>query len=247
MNLSFVATALAATLFLAAPATNHTPQSSAPQSPVAPTLPLPPNYQTIFENSDVLVMLVHYGAHEFVPMHDHSAYPTLYLYLNEAGEVDLKHEGPDGFVAKRPPTHTGAWRISPGMAERHSVQSLSNTDSDFLRIEFKHLPPTEITQVVRGEAPPPSIEDVTTDFQSPSIWVQHMVCHALTPCTVAKPQAHRALLIAITPMQVKTSIGMRNMSPGEVLWLPADGRYWPPVSASSQSLHISFLYPAIQL
>ena len=244
MNLS-VATLLTAALFVA-PAAVTAPQASSPQAATT-TLPLPSNYQTIFENSDVLVMRVHYGAHEFVPMHDHSAYPTLYLYLNEAGEVDLKHEGSDGSVAKRPPTHTGAWRISPGMAERHSVQSLSNTDSDFLRIEFKRLQPTEITQVVRGEAPAPSIADVTTDFQSPSIWVQHMVCHALTPCTVGKPQTHRALLIAITPMQVKTSIGMRNMTPGEVLWLPADGRYWPPVSAGSQSLHISFLYPAIQL
>ncbi len=245
MNVSVVAL-LAATLFVA-PAANLTPQASNPPSSTAPVLPLPPNYQTIFENSDVLVMHVHYGAHEFVPMHDHSAYPTFYLYLNEAGEVDLKHEGPDGFVARRPPTHTGAWRISPGMTERHSVQSLSDTDSDFLRIEFKSLPPTEIQKVVRGEPPPPSVQDVTTDFQSPSLWVQRMVCHALTPCTVGKPQAHRALLVAITPMQVKTSIGMRTMAPGEVLWLPADGHYWPPVSAGSQSLHISFLYPATQL
>ena len=40
---------------------------------------LPPNYQTTFENSDIIVMHVHYGAHEFVPMHDHSAYPTVYV------------------------------------------------------------------------------------------------------------------------------------------------------------------------
>jgi hypothetical protein len=241
MNLSVAATLLATTLLLA-PAAHCKPQAAA-----APVLPLPSNYQTIFENSDVLVMRVHYGAHEFVPMHDHSAYPTLYLYLNEAGEVDLKHEGPDGFVAKRPPTHTGAWRISPGMAERHSVQSLSNTPSDFLRIEFKHLQPNEITQVYRGDSPGPSNSDVTTDFQSPSIWVQHIVCHALSPCNIAKSETARSLLIAITPTRVKTSIGMRDMAPGEVLWLPSDGHYWPPVSAGSELIHISFLYPASPL
>ena len=204
---------------------------------------LPPNYQTIFENSDAIVMHVHYAAHEFVPMHDHSAYPTLYIYLNDAGEVDLNHEGPDGFVAKRPPTHTGAWRISPGMKERHSVQSLSDTDSDFLRVEFKQLPPDEIKQVFRGEPPPPSIADLTTDFSSPSIWVQHMICHALKPCSVGRTISARTLLIAITPMQVKTNIGMRNLAPGDTLWLPADGHYWPPVSPGSQSMAISFLYP----
>jgi len=44
-------------------------------------------------------------------------------------------------------------------------------------------------------------------------------------------------------MRVKTSIGMRDMAPGEVLWLPADGHYWPPVSAGAEAIHISFLYP----
>jgi len=44
-------------------------------------------------------------------------------------------------------------------------------------------------------------------------------------------------------MQVKTNIGMRNLAPGDTLWLPADGHYWPPVSPGSQSMTISFLYP----
>src|ERR1700755_776662 len=51
--------------------------------------PLPPNYKTILNNTDVQVMHVHYGAHEFVPMHDHPAVSTMYVYLNHSGEVDL--------------------------------------------------------------------------------------------------------------------------------------------------------------
>ena len=40
--------------------------------------PLPKNYQTILDNSDVLVMRVHYGPHEKVPVHNHPAIPTVF-------------------------------------------------------------------------------------------------------------------------------------------------------------------------
>ena len=100
-------------------------------------------------------MRVHYGPHEFVPMHDHSAYPTVYVYLNDSGEVRIDHEPPNAFSVTRPPTHTGAFRIAPGMKERHSITNLSDLPSDFLRVELKSIPPTAIKQVFRGEAPTP--------------------------------------------------------------------------------------------
>ena len=65
---------------------------------------LPPNYQTILDNPDVLVMRVHYGPHEFVPMHDHSAYPTVYVYLNDSGEVRIDHEPPKRLL-RHPSAH----------------------------------------------------------------------------------------------------------------------------------------------
>jgi hypothetical protein len=74
--------------------------------------PLPSNYKTIFENPDMLAMHVHYAPREFVPMHDRSAYPTVYVYLNNSGEVAIVHEAPDDFRVVRPPTHTGAFRIT---------------------------------------------------------------------------------------------------------------------------------------
>jgi hypothetical protein len=73
---------------------------------------LPDNYKTIFENPDLLVMHVHYGAHEFVPMHDHSAYPTVYVYLNNSGEVEIACEGPNAFKVVRPPTQAGHFALA---------------------------------------------------------------------------------------------------------------------------------------
>ena len=67
----------------------------------APSAKLPPNYKTTLDNPDVIVMKVHYGPHEFVPMHDHTAFPTVYVYLNDSGEVEIKHEGPNGVMDGR--------------------------------------------------------------------------------------------------------------------------------------------------
>jgi len=114
---------------------------------------LPKNYKTILNNHDLLVMRVHYGPHEFVPMHDHSAYPTVFVYLNDSGPVRIDHEPPASFSVTRLPTHTGAFRIAPGMTERHSITNLSDEPSDFLRVEFKTILPTDLKQVTRGEVP----------------------------------------------------------------------------------------------
>jgi hypothetical protein len=225
----FVFTALIATL------------SSVTLSAQTSPAPLPPNYKTTFENPDILVMHVHYGAHEFVPMHDHSAYPTLYVYLNDSGEVEIKHEGPSGFTVMRPPTHTGAFRISPGMAERHSVTSHSDTASDFLRVELKRIPPSDLKQVFRGEAPASPLPGTHTEFQDAALHIERVVCPADKPCTLP-PGSARSLLIAIAPMQARTATGTHDLKAGDVLWLSAD-EATGPLSAGAQCLRVSLLYP----
>ena len=96
---------------------------------------LPPNYTTIFEDQTFRIIRVHYGPHEIVPVHDHPDTPTVYVYLNNSGPVRITHEEKDGTQSSlvRPPTHTGAFRVSPGMLERHSIENLSDLPSDFLR------------------------------------------------------------------------------------------------------------------
>ena len=141
---------------------------------------LPGNYKTIFGNPDVLVRHVHYGAHEFVPMHDHSAYPTVYVYLNNSGEVEITHEGPKAFNVVRPPTHTGAFRISPSVVERHSVTNLSDITSDFLRIELRRIPPSDLKKAFRGDVPSPLSPGKHTGIRDTALEINRIVCPART-------------------------------------------------------------------
>jgi len=204
--------------------------------------PLPPNYKTIFENPDLLVMHVHYGAHEFVPMHDHPAVATMFVYLNDSGEVDITHEGPNAFTAQRPPTHTGAYRIAPAMAERHSVTSHSDTDSEFLRVEFKRFPPTDLKQPVRGEAPTSPTPGIHAEFRDAALRVDRIFCAANGPCSVP-PTSVRSLLIAIQSTNLQTPTGERHLEAGQVVWLPANSKGPFTLSPAAQCLRVSLLYP----
>jgi hypothetical protein len=208
---------------------------------VAQTTPLPANYKTIFENSDLLVMRVHYGPHEFVPMHDHTAYPTVYVYLNNSGEVRIDHEQPKDFSLTRPPTHTGAFRIAPGASERHSITNLSDTPSDFLRIELKRIPPTALKTVFRGEVPAPLPIEVHNEFQNSALRIDRIDCPPAAPCELP-PSFTRALLVAITPLTFLTPQAKHALHPGDVLWLPPATNA-PTLTPAAQTLRIQLLYP----
>jgi quercetin dioxygenase-like cupin family protein len=200
--------------------------------------PLPPNYKTILDNTDVQVMHVHYGAHEFVPMHDHPAVSTIYVYLNHSGEVDLIHKGPGAVTAHRPPTQPGAFRIAPGLAERHSVQSNSDTPSDFLRVELKRIPlPDMAEQGVRVAAPADPQPGIHTDFRNGEIRIDRIICPATTAC---KPfdANYRGLLIPLTPVHFHGAKGEHELAPGKVLWIPTQE---PGIlDAGDQALLVSF-------
>ena len=83
---------------------------------------------------------VHYGSHEKVGVHDHSAYPTVYVYLSDSPPVQFTHDEQPPFVLTRPPAKAGAFRLSPGRRERHSVENMGDTSSDFLRVELRQVP-----------------------------------------------------------------------------------------------------------
>lgn len=204
--------------------------------------PLPPNYQTTFENTDILVMRVHYGAHEFVPMHDHTAYPTLYTYLNDSGPVKITHEVPDNLTLTRPPTHTGAFRIAPGAKERHSVQSMSDTPSDFLRVELKRIPVHDIKTVIRGDAPKQLAPGTHTDFEDKAIQVDRTICPESSPCTLPRLHA-RSLVVAIDDLHVTNSAGDHALHAGDTLWLTATEQGSITVSAKAHLLRAILLYP----
>jgi hypothetical protein len=183
--------------------------------------PLPANYQTILDNKDVLVMRVHYGPHEFVPMHDHSAYPTVYVYLNDSGEVRIDHEPPNAFSVTRPPTHTGAFRIAPGVKERHSITNLSDKPSDFLRVELKSISPAAIKNVFRGEAPSaPLTPGVSVVYRNPSLRIDRVICVLPAPCVIASDPAS-SIVVNVPLEDIGSSATPRN----QVMWLPPNANF----------------------
>ena len=180
--------------------------------------PLPKNYKTILDNHDLLVMRVHYGPHEFVPMHDHSAYPTVFVYLNDSGPVRIDHAPPVAFSVTRPPTHTGAFRIAPGMIERHSITNLSDLPSDFLRVELKTIPPTDLKEVTRGEVPSPLCPARTSNSRTGPRSRPHRL--PVRRRLQATPTPARSLLIAITDLKLDSSAGKHSLPAGEVAGFP---------------------------
>jgi hypothetical protein len=207
----------------------------------ASSTPLPANYKTIFENSDVLVMHVHYSPHEFLPTHDHPHYPTVFVYLTNSGEVDMKHEGLSGFTAQRQPTEAGAFRIAPGMMERHSVTSLSDTDSMFLRVELKRVPAEMEKGVFREDTPLHLAPGTRIEFQDKVLRMERILCAPDKECALA-PQNERSLLIAIRATRIRTAEGERDFKAGEVIWLPAEESTPLTLSAGSHCLRVSLLY-----
>jgi hypothetical protein len=204
--------------------------------------PLPPNYKTTLDNPDLIVMKVHYGPHEFVPMHDHTAYPTVYVYLNDSGEVEIKHDGPGPGTLRRPPTHTGAFRVAPGAIERHSITNLGDTPSDFLRIELKRVSADDLKKVFRGDAPAQPVAPGThVEFQDPAITIERTVCPATATCALA-PAGARSLLVAVHAMHLEMNGADHPLRAGDVVWLRANAPT-PRLSAGAECLQIVLLYP----
>lgn len=165
---------------------------------------LPSNYHTVLENSDVLVQRVHYGPHEFVPMHDHYAVTTVLVYLNDSGVVEIAHEPKPGDtepdIIKRPPTHAGAFRIGPAAFERHSVRNLGDVPSDFFRVELKKYPPDALKDQVRGPAPTPPLHDgATTEYKDAHLRIDRLICAALHPCSFSKEPLPSVVISIPTP------------------------------------------------
>ena len=203
--------------------------------------PLPANYKTTFENTDVLVTRVHYGPHEFVPMHDHPFYPTIFVYLTNSGEVDMKHEGPNGFTAQREPTEAGAFRIAPRMVERHSVTSLSDTESMFLRVELKRVPPAMVNSVFREETPLHLVPGTRIEFQDKALRIERILCATDKECALST-QNECSLLIAISATRIRTADGERNLKTGDVMWLPPKKSTPFALNAGAHCLRVSLLY-----
>jgi hypothetical protein len=97
-------------------------------------------YRTLLENEEIRVVRVHYDPHQELTEHEHSHYPTVYVYLSKSGPVRFIHNEARPFALTRRPVRTGWFRVSPGRIEKHEVANLSPQSSDFLRVECKRIP-----------------------------------------------------------------------------------------------------------
>ncbi|NYF89145.1 hypothetical protein RBB79_06310 [Tunturiibacter empetritectus] len=198
--------------------------------------PLPPNYQTILTNQTFNVIRVHYGPHEKVPVHDHPATSTVYVYLNNSGPVNIIHENPPETIT-RPPTHLGAYRISRGILERHSIENLSDLPSDFLRVELPHLDLGN-TPDFRGPAPTDLTHNISsTEFSSAGLSVRRVVCATSAPCAVP-PSPDRSLVVTLSPTTILHNSHPTKISLGTVVAIAPNQPFEIAPATPAEPAHI---------
>ena len=197
------------------------PAFAPPVSAQDPTVAFPHNYRTVLDNPDVTVMRAHYGPHETVGVHDHSSHPTVYVYLNDSGPVRFIHE-PENVILTRPPTHTGAFRVSPGRAERHSLVNLSDKSSEYLRVELKTVKLGTFKQEFRGPAPTALQPGTTLAFENSVLRIDRIICVPHESCALPKDSAP-SVLVAFSPTDLANGRKWHLIDPASsVAWLPAD-------------------------
>lgn len=180
---------------------------------------LPPNYKTVLENTSFRVIRVHYAPHEKVPVHDHPDTPTVYIYLNNSGPIRIIHEEKDGTQSTivRPPTHTGAFRVSPGVIERHSIDNPGDLPSDFLRVELLSTRLGDKTLEFRGPAPNNTAKNVSsTEFSSPRLSILRTICVDKTPCSIPPSQAP-SVIVALSRCTVTSNGQPRSLNLGDAM------------------------------
>ena len=192
----------------------------------------PNNYKLILDNPQVRVLSCHYGPHEKVGVHNHSDYPTVYVYISDAGPVRFTHVEEKAFVMTRPPVKAGSFRVSPGRPERHTVENLSDLPSDYLRIELKQIPLHGTLSPKRGQAPATLDRSETTSvFSDPELAIDRVVCLPGATCQLPS-SASPSLLVSLGPAKLSGSL-QQEMKPGDVAWLSASNA--AAVGASSSA------------
>jgi hypothetical protein len=191
-----------------------------------PLTAFPHNYGVAFQNEVVTVIRVHYGPHEKIGVHDHSKAPTVYVYLNDAGPVRFQHFEEPSFTLTRPPTFAGAFRVSPGRIEEHTVENTGASASEFLRVELTKIPLGSMKSAFRGPAPKSLAESRTAiEFQVRGLEVVRVIC--TTTCQVV-PSTSPSLLVAFSAGRVGSkelfhSGGLRWLAPNEAVEVASEG------------------------
>jgi hypothetical protein len=127
---------LAVSLAACRPAPAPAP-AAAKDGAVDPVQALPDSYKLEFENDYVRIVRVHYDVGVKLPEHIHPAGMTAYVYLNDNDGVVFNHAGGSERPYSRPPVKAGGARFQTSAEEHHTLENVSPTPSDFIRVWYK--------------------------------------------------------------------------------------------------------------
>ncbi len=190
-----------------------------------PTKVAPEAYKTAFENEYVKVQRVHYAPRVKLPEHDHTAFASAYVYLNDAGPVVFKHIGLSYGAVTRPAVKAGSFRLYKGVKETHAVESLSNTPSEFLRVEFKTEPGQEPNSL-RGkffrEDVPAGENWQKVQFENEQVRITRLVCAAGKNCLEVASAKEPILFVILTDAQFQIAKApLIKLQSGDTHWIEA--------------------------
>jgi hypothetical protein len=186
----------------------------------------PRSYRPEFENARVRVTRVVYRPRERVAVHDHPANPTVYVYLRDSGPVRFVHAGDEPFTLTRPAVRAGGFRLSKGAKETHSVESLTNRLTEYLRVELKGLAVDR--RVWHGRFPPEpraagSRGGQKVRYEDKQVRITRVTCAARKTCAGLSTREVASLLVALTPARlVPADIDAElTLALGQTMWAEA--------------------------
>lgn len=190
-----------------------------------PTKVAPEAYKTEFENEHVRVQRVHYAPRVKLPEHDHALYGTAYVYLNDAGPVVFRHVGLAYGAVTRPAVKAGSFRLYKAIKETHAVENMSDSASDFLRVEFK-TEPAKDQNTLRGkyfrEDVPPAGNFQKVQFENEQVRITRLVCAAGKSCLEVANAAEPILFVVLSKAQFKLGEARTiELLPGQTHWVAA--------------------------
>jgi len=165
----------------------------------------PRSYRPEFENQRVRVTRVVYRPREKIALHDHPAIPVVYVYLRDSGPVRFVHTGDEPFTLTRPAVRAGGFRLSKGGRETHSVESLTDQLTEYLRVELKGLKVDP--QVFRGRFPPEPraarrLAGQKVRYEDKQVRIARVTCAARKTCAGLGGRDGASLLVALTPARL---------------------------------------------
>jgi hypothetical protein len=133
----------------------------------------PENYKLEFENKFVRVSRVRYRPGDKLPVHDHPALPTIYIYTTDGGPIIFGHQ--EFAAIRRPAVKAGQIRFNRGNKETHTTEYLGDAPSEYVRVEIKLDPLEKPRRDIRIAA------DDSTPFENAQLRIERADC---SPCSL---------------------------------------------------------------